>query len=98
MAAKKIVSKLDSLPKQTYFSKNSKGIVSGKSGGDYLIEKMGKKPIVKIDSTKKVMPGGGSKPSIIIKKETKIRRPLVGGSIPFPVRPEKKESLKKIMK
>ena len=30
-------------------------------------------PSVKIDSTKKVMPGGGSKPSVIIKKETKIR-------------------------
>jgi hypothetical protein len=55
-------------------------------------------PSVKIDSTKKVTPGGRSNPSIMIKKETKIRRPLVGGSIPFPVRPEKKESLKKMMK
>ena len=42
--AKKLTSAQDSIPKQTYFSKNSKGIVSGKSGGDYLIEKMGKKP------------------------------------------------------
>jgi hypothetical protein len=103
--AKKLTSAQDSIPKQTYFSKNSKGIVSGKSGGDYLIEKMGKKPgkdmvkglmakgdkssaaqafksmvakkakpnTVKIDSTKKVTPGGSSNPSVIIKKETKIK-------------------------
>jgi hypothetical protein len=49
--AKKITAAQDSIPKQTYFSKNSKGIVSGKSGGDYLIEKMGKKPIAKKDTT-----------------------------------------------
>jgi hypothetical protein len=63
------------------------------------VAKTGRMPMgLKVDSTKKVTPGGKSKPSIVIKKETKIRRPLVGGSIPFPVRPEKKESLKKIMK
>jgi hypothetical protein len=48
----------------------------------------------KIDSVKKVTPIGGSKPSIMIKKETKIRKPLVGGSIPFPDRPAKPESSK----
>jgi hypothetical protein len=48
----------------------------------------------KIDSVKKVTPGGGSNPSIMIKKKTEIRRPLVGGSIPFPVRPEKSEKSK----
>lgn len=124
--AKKITAAQDSIPKQTYFSKTGKGNVSNKSGGDYYIERMGKKPIakkdstsnsisskinsaiggkkkvapsVKIDSTKKVIPGGGSKPSIIIKKETKISRPTIGGSIPFPVRPEKKAIImKKMMK
>jgi hypothetical protein len=30
----------------------------------------------------------------MIKKKTEIRRPLVGGSIPFPVRPEKSEKSK----
>jgi hypothetical protein len=57
MAAKKIVSKMDSLPKQTYFSTKGGGNVSNKSGGDYYIERMGKKPIAKKDTTslKKIM-------------------------------------------
>jgi hypothetical protein len=49
---------------------------------------------LKVDSTKKVTPGGGSKPSIMIKKETKIRRPTIGGSIPFPERPSQSEKSK----
>lgn len=98
--AKKLTAAQDSIPKQTYFSKTAKGNGLYKSGGDSYIEKMGRKPIakkdstsnpilnkinsivgskkkvapsVKIDSTKKVTPIGKSKPSVIIKKETKIK-------------------------
>jgi hypothetical protein len=64
-----------------------------------MIAKKGKPNTAKIDSVKKVTPIGKSKPSIIIKKETKISRPTIGGSIPFPVRPEKKAIIiKKMMK
>ena len=116
--AKKITSAQDSIPKQTYFSKNSKGIVSGKSGGDYLIEKMGKKPkptakidsllsgkkkvapSVKIDSTKKVTPIGGSKPSVIIKKQTTVKpaKPSKPVEKLMPYKPAKKAIIKKLMK
>ena len=69
MAAKKDTV---SIPKQTYFS--NKPTMS-------LIERMGKKSLikkakpdtVKIDSTKKVTPIGGSKPSVMIKKQTTIK-------------------------
>jgi hypothetical protein len=85
MAANKIVSKMDSLPKQTYFS--NKPTLS-------LIERMGKKSLikkakpdtVKIDSVKKVTPIGGSKPSVIIKKQTTVK-PAKPGVISGPYRP-----------
>jgi hypothetical protein len=71
--AQKLTTAQDSIPKQTYFSTKGGGNVSNKSGGDYYIERMGKKPIAKKDSVKKVTPIGGSKPSVTIKKETAIK-------------------------
>jgi hypothetical protein len=83
--AKKLTAAQDSIPKQTYFIK--KPTIS-------LIERMGKKSLikkakpdtVKIDSTKKVTPIGGSKPSFTIKKETTIK-PAKPGVISGPYRP-----------
>jgi hypothetical protein len=122
--AKKLTAAQDSIPKQTYFSKTAKGNGLYKSGGDSYIEKMGRKPIakkdstsnpilnkinsivggkkkvapsVKIDSTKKVTPIGGSKPSFTIKKETTIK-PAKPIAKKMPYKPAKKEIIKKLMK
>jgi hypothetical protein len=94
--AKKLTAAQDSIPKQTYFS--NKPTLS-------LIEKMGKKSLikkakpdtVKIDSIKKVTPIGGSKPSFTIKKETTIK-PAKPIAKKMPYKPAKKEIIKKLMK
>jgi hypothetical protein len=49
--AKKLTAAQDSIPKQTYFSTKGGSNVSNKSGGDYYIERMGKKPVAKKDTT-----------------------------------------------
>jgi hypothetical protein len=59
--------------------------------------KKGKPNTVKIDSTKKVMPIGGPKSSITIKKQTTIK-PTKPDVIKLPYKPVKKAIIKKIMK
>ena len=54
-------------------------------------------PSVKIDSIKKVNPIGGSKPSVIIKKQTTVK-PAKPIAKTLPYTPEKKAIIKKIMK
>lgn len=51
------------------------------------VAKTGRMPMgLKVDSTKKVMPGGGPKPSVIIKKQTTVK-PAKPGVISGPYRP-----------
>lgn len=62
------------------------------------VAKTGRMPMgLKADTTKKVMPGGGSKPSIIIKKQTTVK-PAKPAKKLMPYKPLKKAIIKKLMK
>ena len=52
---------------------------------------------LKVDSTKKVTPIGGSKPSVIIKKQTTVK-PAKPAEKLMPYKPLKKAIIKKLMK
>jgi hypothetical protein len=87
--AKKLTVAQDSIPKQTYFSTKGRGSVSNKSGGDWLIEKMGKKPIAKKDTTSNPIlnkinsiVGGKKKPAPSIKVDSTKKVTMGGNSKP----------------
>jgi hypothetical protein len=95
---KKMLERVDKVIKKTVKPKNTLGAALARGAGRAMARGAVSAilPKIKIDSTRKVMPGNSSKPSFTIKKETKISRPTIGGSIPFPVRPEKTEKSKGI--
>lgn len=61
-----------------------------------MVAKKAKPNTVKIDSTKKVTPIGGSKPSVIIKKQTTVKPNPAKQLMPY--KPAKKAIIKKLMK